>query len=153
MKAKDSIPAKRISIVSIKMVREASVLYDIRKIGSPKDCVELGKKFLEDADREQLIVCCLDIKNQPTAINVVSVGSLNSSIVHPREVFKPAILSNSASIILFHNHPSGDVAPSREDISITERIKESGRMLGIELIDHIIIGNNSYCSLKEKGII
>ena len=153
MKSKDSIPAKRISIVSIKMVREASVLYDIRKIDSPKDGAELGKKFLDDLDREQLIVCCLDTKNQPTAINVVSVGSLNTSIVHPREVFKPAILSNSASIILFHNHPSGDAEPSKEDISITERIKESGNILGIKLIDHIIIGNDSYCSLKERGIV
>ena len=153
MKTKDNQPAKRINIVSIKMVREASVLYDIRKIDSPKDGAELGKRFLQDLDREQLIVCCLDTKNQPTAINVVSVGSLNTSIVHPREVFKPAILSNSASIILFHNHPSGDPAPSREDISITERIKESGNILGIKLIDHIIIGNDSYCSLKERGIV
>ncbi|NOW85889.1 DNA repair protein RadC [Clostridium beijerinckii] len=153
MKSKDNLPAKRISIVSIKMVREASVLYDIRKIDSPKDGAELGKRFLQDLDREQLIVCCLDTKNQPTAINVVSVGSLNTSIVHPREVFKPAILSNSASIILFHNHPSGDSEPSKEDISITERIKESGIILGIKLIDHIIIGNDSYCSLKERGIV
>jgi len=118
MKSKDNQTAKRINIVSIKMVREASVLYDIRKIASPKESVELGKKFLDDLDREQLIVCCLDTKNQPTAINIVYVGSLNTSIVHPREVFKSAILSNSASIILFHNHPSGDPAPSREDISI-----------------------------------
>lgn len=153
MKSKDNQPAKRINIVSIKMVREASVLYDIRKIDSPKDGAELGKRFLEDLDREQLIVCCLDTKNQPTAINVVSVGSLNTSIVHPREVFKPAILSNSASIILFHNHPSGDPEPSKEDISISERIKESGIILGIKLIDHIIIGNDSYCSLKERGIV
>ena len=153
MKSKDNQPAKRINIVSIKMVREASVLYDIRKIDSPKDGAELGKRFLQDLDREQLIVCCLDTKNQPTAINVVSVGSLNTSIVHPREVFKAAILSNSASIILFHNHPSGDPEPSKEDISITERIKESGIILGIKLIDHIIIGNDSYCSLKERGIV
>lgn len=153
MKSKDNQPAKRINIISIKMVREASVLYDIRKIDSPKDGAELGKRFLQDLDREQLIVCCLDTKNQPTAINVVSVGSLNTSIVHPREVFKPAILSNSASIILFHNHPSGDPEPSKEDISITERIKESGIILGIKVIDHIIIGNDSYCSLKERGIV
>lgn len=153
MKSKDNQPAKRINIISIKMVREASVLYDIRKIDSPKDGAELGKRFLQDLDREQLIVCCLDTKNQPTAINVVSVGSLNTSIVHPREVFKPAILSNSASIILFHNHPSGDPEPSKEDISISERIKESGIILGIKLIDHIIIGNDSYCSLKERGVV
>jgi len=146
-------PAKRINVVSIKMVRESSILYDIRRIEAPKDAVELGKKFLEESDREQLLVCCLDAKNQPTAINVVSVGNLNTSLVHPREVFKPAILSNSASIILFHNHPSGDPTPSKEDTNITERLKESGKILGIELIDHIIIGDNSYCSLKEKGII
>lgn len=79
---------------------------------------------------------------------------MNSSIVHPREVFKLAILGNSASIILFHNHPSGDTTPSKEDINITERIKEAGKIIGIELIDHIILGDeNKYTSLKEKGII
>ena len=146
-------PAKRINVVSIKMVKESSILYDIRKIQTPKDAVELGKRFLEESDREQLLVCCLDPKNQPTAINIVSVGNLNNSLVHPREVFKPAILSNSASIILFHNHPTGDPTPSNEDKLITERLRESGEILGIKLIDHIIIGDNSYYSLKENGII
>lgn len=146
-------PAKRINVVSIKMVKESSILYDIRRIQAPQDAVELGKRFLEESDREQLLVCCLDAKNQPTAINVVSVGNLNTSLVHPREVFKPAILSNSASIILFHNHPSGDPTPSNEDKLITQRLRESGEILGIKLIDHIIIGDNSYTSLKEKGII
>jgi DNA repair protein RadC len=146
-------PAKRINVVSIKMVKESSILYDIRKIQAPKDALELGKRFLEESDREQLLVCCLDAKSQPTAINVVSVGNLNNSLVHPREVFKPAILSNSASIILFHNHPTGDPTPSKEDTNITERLKECGAILGIKLIDHIIIGDNSYYSLKENGII
>lgn len=135
------------------MLRESSIMYDIRKIQVPKDAVELGKKFLEESDREQLLVCCLDAKNQPTAINVVSVGNLNNSLIHPREVFKPAILSNSASIILFHNHPTGDPTPSKEDTNITERLKECGTILGIKLIEHIIIGDNSYYSLKENGII
>lgn len=146
-------PAKRINVVSIKMVRESSILYDIRRIEAPKDAVELGKRFLEESDREQLLVCCLDAKNQPTAINVASVGNLNTLLVYLREVFKPAILSNSASIILFHNHPSWDPTPSKEDTKITERLKECGNILGIKLIDHIIIGDNSYYSLKEKGII
>lgn len=150
----ESSPAKRINIVSIKMVREGSILYNIRKISSPADAVNLGRHFLEDSDREQLIACCMDIKNQPTSISVVSVGSLNSSIVHPREVFKIAILSNAASIIIFHNHPSGDVTPSSEDINITHRLKEVGKLIGIDLIDHIIIGSEgSYCSLKEKEIL
>ncbi|RQN12304.1 DNA repair protein RadC [Clostridium butyricum] len=147
-------PAKRVNIVSIKMVREGSVLYNVRKICSPADAVELGRRFLEECDREQLIVCCLDTKNQPLSVNVVSVGSLNSSIVHPREVFKVAVLSNSASIVVFHNHPSGDVSPSTEDINVTNRLKEAGKLIGIDLIDHIIIGSEGkYCSLKEKGIL
>ena len=146
----NNTPAKRMNIVSIKMVREATMLYDIRKITSPTDAVEIGKRFLEDSDREQLLVCCLDTKNQPVALNVVSVGSINSSIVHPREVFKAAILSNAASIILYHNHPSGDPTPSKEDINITNRLKECGKLMGVELIDHIIIGSDgNYCSLKE----
>lgn len=149
----NNLPAKRINIVSIKMVREATLLYDIRKINSPCDAVELGKRFLDDSDREQLLLCCLDTKNQPVSLNVVSVGSLNSSIVHPREVFKAAILCNAASVILYHNHPSGDPSPSSEDISITTRLKECGKLLGIELIDHIIIGDERYSSLKERGIL
>ncbi len=146
--------AKRINIVSIKMVREGSMLYDIRKISSPKDAATLGKHFLQYADREKVIACCLDTKNQPISMSVISMGSLNSSLVHPREVFKVAILSNAASIILYHNHPSGDVSPSSEDIKITNRIKEAGKIMGIELLDHIIIGtDNNYCSLKEKDVL
>jgi DNA repair protein RadC len=150
---KKIIPAKRVDIVSIRMVKEGSLLYKNRNITSPNDAYNLIKEFLESSDREQLIVCCLDTKNQPTAISIVSIGSLNSSIVHPRELFKSAILSNAASIIVAHNHPSGNPEPSSEDINITKRLNECGNLLGIDLIDHIIIGDVSYVSLKEKGII
>lgn len=147
-------PAKRVNIVSIKMVRDSSILYDVRKITSPSDAVGLGRKFLVDSDKEKVILCCLDTKNQPVSVSTISLGSINSSIVHPREVFKVAILSNAASIILFHNHPSGDSSPSMEDINVTKRLKECGTLMGIELIDHIIIGSeNKFCSLKEKGIL
>jgi len=144
--------AKRINIVSLKLIKENSILYDVRRISSPSEAAGLGRKFLEEADREQVIVCCLDTKNQPVSVNVVSMGTLNSSLVHPREVFKTAILSNAANIILFHNHPSGDPSPSQEDISITKRIQEAGTLLGIELLDHLIIGSEDrFCSLKERG--
>lgn len=126
MKDKNNKPLKRISVVSIKMIRESSVLYNIRRISEPKDIVDLGKKFLDELDREELIVACLNAKNEVNSVNVVSIGSLNNSIVHPREVFKTAILSNAASIVMIHNHPSGDVTPSKEDKEITLRIKESG---------------------------
>lgn len=144
--------AKRIQIVSLKMVRESTILYEARKISSPKDAAGLGQRFLEEADREQVIVCCLDNKNAPININVVSMGTLNTSLIHPREVFKTAIMSNAASIVLFHNHPSGDPEPSQEDISITKRIADAGTLMGIELLDHIIIGlEGRYLSLKEHG--
>lgn len=146
--------AKRIDIVSIKMVKEKSISYENRKISSPDDAQYLCRRFLDELDREQLIVVSLDTKNQPTSINVASIGSLNSSIVHPREVFKVAILSNANSIIIAHNHPSGDPTPSKEDISITQRLKEAGKLIGIDLIDHIIIGEEKrFISLKEKGLV
>jgi DNA repair protein RadC len=152
-KGEGKVPAKRVNIVTIKMIRKGSILYDVRKIGGPSDAAILGRRFLEDADREQLIVCCLDTKNQPLSVSVASIGSLNSSIVHPREVFKTAILSNSASIIIIHNHPSGDPDPSNEDVNISKRLKECGKIMGIEVLDHIIIGTSGkYCSLKEKGL-
>lgn len=146
--------AKRVDIVTVKLVTEGSVLYDARKISSTSEAAGLGRLFLEDADREQVIVCCLNTKNQPISMNVVSMGTLNSSLVHPREVFKTAILSNAASIILFHNHPSGDPEPSKEDITISKHIQEAGALMGIELLDHVIIGDaNRYFSIKENGLL
>lgn len=142
---------KRINVVFIKMIRESSILYNVRKICEPKDIVELGKSFLDELDREELIVACLNTKNEVNSVNVVSIGSLSNSVVHPREVFKTAILSNAASIVMFHNHPSGDTTPSKEDKEITLRIKESGIILGICLLDHIIIGNDKYYSFKEHN--
>ena len=145
--------AKRVDIVSIKMVREGSTKYENRKIETPFDAYVLLKNFLEDSDREKLLVVCLDTKNQPINICTVSVGTLNSSLVHPREVFKAAILSNSNQIMLAHNHPSGISAPSNEDKAMTSRIKDAGVILGIELIDHIIIGSNEYFSFKENKLM
>ena len=132
---------KRINIVSIKLVKESSFLYQTLTISSPKDAYEMIKEQLEGLDREQFIIACLNTKNEPTNITVVSVGSLNKAIVHPREVFKTAILSNAASIMAFHNHPSGETTPSQQDIQLTNRLYEAGELLGIKLLDHLIIGD------------
>ena len=145
--------AKRINIVSIKMVKESSFLYQTRTISSPKDAYEMIKEQLEGLDREQFIIACLNTKNEPTNISVVSVGTLNKAIVHPREVFKTAILSNAASIMAFHNHPSGETTPSQQDIQLTHRLVEAGELLGIKLLDHLIIGDGTFTSLKEKGYL
>ena len=145
--------AKRINIVSIKMVKESSFLYQTRQILSPNDAYEMIKEQLEGLDREQFIIACLNTKNEPTNISVVSVGSLNKAIVHPREVFKTAILSNAASVMAFHNHPSGETTPSQQDIQLTNRLYEVGELLGIKLLDHLIIGDRTFPSLKEKGYL
>ena len=145
--------AKRINIVSIKMVKESSFLYQTRQILSPNDAYEMIKEQLEGLDREQFIIACLNTKNEPTNISVVSVGSLNKAIVHPREVFKTAILSNAASIMVFHNHPSGETTPSQQDIQLTNRLYEAGELIGIKLLDHLIIGDGTFTSLKEKGYL
>ncbi len=136
--------AKRINIVSIKMVKESSFLYQTRQILSPNDAYDMIKEQLQDLDREQFIIACLNTKNEPTNISVVSVGTLNKAIVHPREVFKTAILSNAASIMAFHNHPSGETTPSQQDIQLTNRLYEAGELLGIKLLDHLIIGDGTF---------
>lgn len=147
------MPAKRVDIVQCKLVKEApSIRYAPRFISSPDDAHGLVKLLLADADREMMVLVCLDRKGQPTHMQTVSIGTLSSSLVHPREVYKAAILSNSGSIILAHNHPSGDPTPSRQDIEVTNRMKEAGELLGIELMDHIIIGHDDrYVSLKSTG--
>ena len=143
--------SKRVDIVSLRMVKEQSFLYPNRKISSPEDGNLLFKSLLDEKDKEHFLVACLNTKNEVNSIEIVSIGSLNASIVHPREVFKSAILSNAASILLCHNHPSGHVKPSNEDIAITERIREAGLILGIPVIDHIIIGKEGYYSFKENN--
>jgi DNA repair protein RadC len=126
---------------------------DTYKISKPKDAAELVMEEMKNFRQEHLKVIMLNTKNVVMFIKDVSVGSLNSSIVHPREVFCDAIRKNSAFIIVCHNHPSGDPQPSNEDINVTNRLKECGKLLGIELLDHLIIGNGKYISLKEKGIV
>lgn len=144
-------PSKRVDIVSVKLVKESSMLYKQRRVRSPQDSYELFRDYLGEVDREHFVVACLDTKNQPTNISTAHIGSLNASIVHPREVLKTAILSNAASIICCHPHPSGDPTPSPEDIEITERLAAACKLLSIELLDHIIIGDGRFISLKEKG--
>lgn len=107
---------------------------------------------LRQATKEHFIVLHLDGKNRIACYDPVSVGSLNQSIVHPREVFSNAVRSSAAAILLLHNHPTGDTTPSREDLEITRRLREAGDLLGIKILDHIIIGD-SYLSFVEQGLI
>ncbi|HHD2753695.1 TPA: RadC family protein [Clostridium perfringens] len=144
---------KKIDVVKVYVKKEQSLQIEKDVIKKPEQVFEVVKNFLGEVDREHLIVIVLDVKNKINSISVASVGTLNSSIVHPREVFKTAILANGASIILAHNHPSGDTSPSKDDINITTRIKECGVLMGIELLDYVILGDEKFISLKNEGII
>lgn len=124
-----------------------------KKITSPEELAELFIPLLRDEVKEKFIVVCLNNSNQIIKFETISIGNLNSSVVHPREVFKVAIDNNSANIFLLHNHPSGNTEPSREDIAITKRLVEAGNILDIKIFDHLIIAGDKFTSLVEKRII
>ena len=123
------------------------------KITSPSVLADLVMDDMRYLNKEYFKIAILDTKNQIIVIENISVGTLNASIVHPRDVFKIAIKRNANSIILIHNHPSGDTTPSNEDISITNRLIDAGNLIGIKVLDHIIIGDNKFLSFKEKNLI
>ncbi len=127
--------------------------FNERKITSPQDVAEIFIPLLKDELKEQFILVCLNSANKIIFREIISVGNLNSSVVHPREVFKAAIDHRSASIILLHNHPSGNPEPSNEDISITKKMVEAGKILDIPVFDHIIIAGNSFTSFVERRLI
>lgn len=151
---------KTVAFRKIKAVYEnVSVREDITRYLSPDTRYTAPSQifhafqFLMQETKEHFITLHLDGKNRVICMDVVSIGSLNQSIVHPREVFKTALLSNAAAVLLVHQHPTGDPAPSSEDISITRRLKEAGDLMGIKVLDHLIIGDNDYCSFVEKGLM
>ncbi len=124
-----------------------------QKISSPNDVAEIFIPILKDELKEHFIVVCLNSANKIIKFETVSIGNLNSSVAHPREIFKTAIENSSASIILIHNHPSGNPEPSNEDISITKKMVESGKILDIPVFDHLIIAGNGYTSFVERRLI
>lgn len=122
-------------------------------IRSPEDGANYVMNDMRFLSQEHFVCLYLNTKNQVLHKQTIFIGSLNASIVHPREVFREALKRSAASIICLHNHPSGDPAPSREDIEVTKRLVECGKMIGIDVLDHLIIGENKFVSLKEKGYL
>ncbi len=121
-------------------------------IKSPEDAAGLVMEDMRYLDREYFRALLLNTKNHVLGLETISIGTLNSSSVHPRELFRNAIKRSAAALILVHNHPSGDPTPSREDLAVTKRLEETGKIIGIEVLDHIIIGDNKFVSLKAKGL-
>ena len=123
-------------------------------IKSPDDAATIGKEFMRihEEPEEYMYMICMNVKNRVIGVFEISHGTVNASLVSPREVFQKALLANAVSVIFLHNHPSGDCTPSREDIEVTKRLVDAGKILNVEVLDHIIVGDR-YTSLKEKGYL
>lgn len=129
-------------------LKETGEIYS-QQIRNPSDLASIFVKELSDLDRENVVVINLNVKMQPINMHTVSIGNISQACFNLSNVFKTAILSNAASIIIAHNHPSGDAEPSEEDLKLTKRIAKAGKLLGIELIDHVVIGKDYWISIKE----
>ncbi|MBT9142148.1 MAG: hypothetical protein DDT29_00541 [Dehalococcoidia bacterium] len=149
-------PAKAVTIMAaleLSTRLSSRLRTELLTVSSPGDAAGLVMEEMRHNLREHFRVVLLDSKHKVLGIEEISIGSLNTSLVHPREVFRPAIRKACASIILLHNHPSGDPTPSREDLDVTRRLSEAGRLIGIEILDHIIIGDGNFVSFREKGLL
>jgi len=135
--------------VTVKLVQKRNIKY---QLNSPSRVVDIARKVITQNDREHFVVLCLDVKKHLNSVNLAHVGSLNSTPASPREIFKVAILSNAASIICVHNHPSGDPTPSEEDRHAAQALREIGAMLDIDLVDFIILGDWAF-SFAEEGLL
>lgn len=137
---------KRCARYEVRLVRSESMPYHAREIRGSDDaikvCVQILQGVLSDATAEKFVIVTLDTKHRPIGFHLVTQGTLDASLVHPREVFQHAILANASAIILSHNHPSGDLTPSPEDRAVTARLQKCGELLGIRVLDHIIVGNH-----------
>ena len=122
-------------------------------IHGPEDAAAYARQQLAMESREHFCVLLLNTKNHVIGWHIISIGSLTASVVHPREVFIPAVVHHAAAIILVHNHPSGDPSPSREDIAVTQRLVKSGTLMDIPVLDHIILGDGKFISMKEKSLM
>lgn len=142
-----------VEIVDVQLVRQGELVFSQMKINSASACVDVFRKYLGEKDREHFVLICLNTKNTPTHIQTVHIGDISSAIINPREVFKVAILTNARSIIVAHNHPSGNCDPSPEDKQLTDRLVQSGKLLDIPLLDHLIVTEHDHYSFKERNLI
>lgn len=150
----EAIYKSQLEMVSVRLVKEAPIMSE-KKINSPEDAVKLLGQYLCELDREVLCVINIKASGVPVNCSICSMGSVNITIAHPRELLKTAILSNAAAIIIVHNHPSGDLKPSQEDVQVTDQMMQACRLIDIPLLDHIIVGgdNRDYFSFKEKKLL
>jgi DNA repair protein RadC len=138
----------------IMLVKEPEAVFtSYPKFGNSRELFEAFREEFSALDREHFFMITLDSKNTTIGYHTISIGSLSSSVVHPREVFKPAVLESAAAVIFLHNHPSGDPAPSREDRECTARLTQAGTVLGIRVLDHIVFGETDYFSFADARVL
>lgn len=150
---KRPIPHKRIGIIHLEMVREARTLYGMKRFKTPSEVAECIRPLFSMADREMMVALSLDSKLEPLALEIVAVGGLDMCLIDVKNIFKHSILNNAAYIACFHNHPSGDPSPSAQDYHITKQISAAGDILKLPLVDHIIVGENTYFSFREHALL
>lgn len=143
------LQSKRVPLVSLRLVRESTIAYAAALTG-PEAAADVARQLIEDSDREKFVVIYLDRKNRVIGAEVVAVGTAAYVVVSPAMVFRGALVAGAAAILVAHNHPSGDPSPSPEDYALTQTLVECGRTLGVGVLDHVVVGDQSYVSVREK---
>ena len=144
---------KTIKRVRLKQVCDGRIRFASDQISRANEVYDAVLPYYEGADREILSVLCLDAQNQPNSFNVASIGALNTTRTRPAEILKAAILSNALGLILIHNHPSGELAPSPEDLEFTRAVQRACELVGVELYDHVIVTDDGFTSFRERGFL
>lgn len=144
---------RRVQRVRIKQVRDGCVRFAVEQVTGPAEVYEAVRPYFRGEDREILAALYLDARNHPVCFNVAAVGTLNAARARAADLLKPAILSNAASLILIHNHPSGDLEPSPDDVSFTRGIEQACRLMGLELHDHLVVTDDGFTSLRSRGLL
>ncbi len=143
----------RIPVYQIQLVRDGHADADRRQTTAPADAAKILRDWLGDPDREMFVCMLLDHRNRPVGLHTVHVGTLSASLVRVADVFKAGILANASAMIVAHNHPSGDPSPSRDDISVTQKLVDAGKLLEIKILDHVILGEGErFYSMREHGM-
>ena len=144
---------KTIKRVRLKQVCDGRIRFSVERVSRPRDVYDAVLPYYRGADREILSALCLDAQNQPTCFNVASIGALNTTRTRPADILKAAILSNALGLVLIHNHPSGELEPSPEDIEFTRAIQRACELVGIDLYDHLIVTDDGFTSFRERGLL
>jgi DNA repair protein RadC len=144
---------KTVKRVRLKQVCDGRIQFAVDRISRPREVYDAVMPYYKGADREILSVLCLDAQNQPNSFNVASIGALNTTRTRPAEILKAAILSNALGLILIHNHPSGELDPSPEDLEFTRAVQRACELVGVDLYDHVIVTDDGFTSLRERGLL